>query len=163
MKENTSIDHIRLETRALNIHGTLEIFVAPSSGKGHDSGYTKVRNGLEALGFRVTSLEPTGTPVLNRKLADEQPAAEKLPEGDSLMVHVPDATRGALIEALATMPDEAFGWFVLACPQSAMTQGGAAQIWPDGTGGFTAESRKSIDAVRDAAQAYMENRRRGND
>lgn len=61
MKENTSIDYVSLETRALNIQGTLQIFIASSGHKGHDSGYTHIRNGLVALGFRVTSLEPTGT------------------------------------------------------------------------------------------------------
>lgn len=85
---------------------------------------------------------------------------ETLTAGDSLLVHVPDATRGALITALATMPDEAFGWFVLACPQSAMTQGGATQIWPDGIGGFTGASRQSIEAVRAAAKSYMDQRQR---
>lgn len=70
-------------------------------------------------------------------------------------VQVPDATRRDLIKALATMPDEAFGWFVLACPTSAMMHGGRAQIWPDGIGGFSGDSRASIEAVRKAADAYL--------
>ena len=81
---------------------------------------------------------------------------KKTPRGDSLMVHVPDATRGDLLAALATMPDEAFGWFVLACPRAAMTKGGLAQIWPDGMGGFTQASRASVEAVRKAADAYLD-------
>lgn len=75
--------------------------------------------------------------------------------GDSFTVHVPDANRGALITALATMPDEAFSWFVLACPVSAMMKGGNAQIWPDGMGGFSPESRASVEAVRAAADDYL--------
>jgi hypothetical protein len=75
MKENTSIDHISLESRALNIQGTLQIFTV-SSGKAHDSGYTKVRNGLETLGFRVTSLEPTGTKT-DAQQADEQASKDE--------------------------------------------------------------------------------------
>lgn len=70
-------------------------------------------------------------------------------------VAVPNATRRDLIAALATMPDEAFDWFVVACPTSAMAHGGRAQIWPDGIGGFSAESRASIDAVRKTADAYL--------
>lgn len=88
-----------------------------------------------------------------------KPKFTRSPRGDSFMVHVPDATRGALIEALATMPDEAFGWFVLACPVSAMTKGGRAQIWPDGMGGFSQESRASVDVVRQAADAYLDAQR----
>ena len=75
--------------------------------------------------------------------------------GDSFTVVVPDATRGQIIEALTTMPDEAFGWFVLACQPSAMTHGANAQIWPDGIGGFTSQSRKAITAIREAAAAYI--------
>lgn len=74
-------------------------------------------------------------------------------------VHVPDVARVALLTALATMPDEAFGWFVLACPVSAMMKGGHAQIWPDGMGGFSQESQTSVEAVRAAADAYLEAKR----
>lgn len=71
-----------------------------------------------------------------------------------ISVRVPDVKRRDLIAALAIMPEEAFSWFVLACPTSAMLHGGHAQIWPDGAGGFSSESRASIDAVRKAADAY---------
>jgi hypothetical protein len=64
--------------------------------------------------------------------------------------------REALLAALRDMPDEAFGWFVLACPPKAMMHGATAQIWPDGIGGFTPASRKSIEAVRKAAQEYAD-------
>jgi hypothetical protein len=71
-------------------------------------------------------------------------------QGDSFMVHVPDANRGALIAALATMPDEAFGWFVA----------WALQGYPDGLGGFQNESRTSIEALRAAAKDLMGKRYR---
>jgi hypothetical protein len=64
-----------------------------------------------------------------------------------------DRTR--IIAALTTMPDEAFGWFVLAAQTSAMIKGGNTQIWPDGIGGFTDESRKSITEIRAAAEEYL--------
>jgi len=83
--------------------------------------------------------------------------APKAPKGDSLMVHVPNANRGDLIAALATMPDEAFGWFVLACRPAAMMTGALSQIWPDGMGGFSSASRASVEAVRQAAAAYLGN------
>jgi hypothetical protein len=76
------------------------------------------------------------------------------PTGDSLTVHVPDATRGKIIEALATMDDEAFSWLVRAMPPSAMLHGARCQIWPDGLGGF--RDRATIDALRTAAQAWIE-------
>ena len=56
---------------------------------------------------------------------------------------------------LATMPDEAFNWFVLALPPKAMMHGANAQIWPDGIGGFTDESRKSINEIRKVADEYI--------
>ena len=74
---------------------------------------------------------------------------KKAPRGDSLMVHVPDATRGKLLEALALMPDEVFGWFVV------WANGGMMQF-PDGLGGFLPESRASIATLRDAAAKYLE-------
>lgn len=70
-----------------------------------------------------------------------------------------DASRKALLDALGSMPDEAFGYFVLACRPSAMTHGALAQIWPDGIGGFTGASRKSITDVRNAAEVYLEGKR----
>ena len=77
------------------------------------------------------------------------------PRGDSLMIHVPDATRGDLLAALATMPDEAFGWFVLACQPIRVGTGATSQIWPGGMGGFSSESRASVAAVRKAADLYL--------
>lgn len=67
--------------------------------------------------------------------------------------------RARLLKALATMPDEAFSWVVLACGQSAMTHGALAQVWPDGVGGFTAASRASIEEARAAAVAWLEAQR----
>lgn len=69
-----------------------------------------------------------------------------LHRGDSLMIHVPDANRGALLTALATMPDEAFGWFVVWAT-------GVNVQYPDGLGGFSDESQASIQALRTAAHA----------
>lgn len=73
------------------------------------------------------------------------------------MVHVPDATRGKMIEALATMDDEAFSWLVLAIPPRAMLHGATCQIWPDGLGGF--QDREKIDELRTAAQAWLDGRK----
>lgn len=64
--------------------------------------------------------------------------------------------RAGLLTALATMPDEAFMWLVLACRQRAMVNGANNQVWPDGIGGFTSESRSAIDGVRGAAEAWIE-------
>ena len=75
-----------------------------------------------------------------------------------LYVHVPDATRRKIIEALATMDDEAFSWLVLAMPPSAMLHGGTCQIWPDGLGGF--QDREKIEALRTAAQAWINARQK---
>jgi hypothetical protein len=54
-----------------------------------------------------------------------------------------------LLLILATMPDEAFGWFV-AWASGHMTQ------YPDGLGGFKDESRKSITELRKEAKHFME-------
>lgn len=54
--------------------------------------------------------------------------------------------RVELLEALISMPDEAFGWFVAWC----MTG------FPDGLGGFKPESRQSITALRAAAIVYRD-------
>lgn len=78
------------------------------------------------------------------------------PRGDSIIIHVPDANRVKLLEALATMPDEAFQWFVLATLPSAQLRGANRQIWPDGIGGFMADSKSSITAIRAAAEAYVQ-------
>ena len=132
-----------LQTRAGNVAAIMEIDATSEKAAAalRDDIYdtiNRMRNLLGPLQYITTSEE------LNE------------PErGDSLMVYVPDATRGDLIAALATMPDEAFGWFVLACAMSAMTKGGNAQIWPDGMGGFSSESRASVDVVRAAADTYM--------
>jgi hypothetical protein len=69
-----------------------------------------------------------------------------------------DRTR--LLQALTTMPEEAFGYFVLASLPSAMLHGAHAQIWPDGIGGFTQASKDAITAVRAAAAAYVDAARR---
>jgi len=54
-----------------------------------------------------------------------------------------------LLLTLATMPDEAFGWFV------AWANGGMMQ-YPDGLGGFKSESRESILALRKEAKEYLD-------
>lgn len=56
--------------------------------------------------------------------------------------------RMQLLLALAFMPEEAFGWFVA-------WASGASMPFPDGLGGFQPASRESIQALRDAARAYM--------
>jgi len=66
-----------------------------------------------------------------------------------------DLRRRPLLIELINMPEEAFAYLVLACQQSAMLKGANTQIWPDGVGGFTRESRKSIEAVRAAADVYL--------
>lgn len=55
-----------------------------------------------------------------------------------------------LLLVLATMPDEAFGWFV-GWANGIMIQ------YPDGLGGFQDESRKSILALRKEAKVYSDN------
>lgn len=55
-----------------------------------------------------------------------------------------------LLLILATMPDEAFGWVV----ESIAQVEGRQNIWPDGIGGFTKESRASITAAREAAAEF---------
>lgn len=67
-----------------------------------------------------------------------------------------DRTR--ILKALETMPDEAFGWLVLALRPHAMTGVSAAlaQVWPDGVGGFGHDSRRSIEETRAAVVEYLE-------
>lgn len=65
------------------------------------------------------------------------------------------SARNRFLAALITMPDEAFAWLVLASQPQAMTHGGNAQIWPDGTGGFMPASRVAIAAVQAAAADYL--------
>ena len=76
-----------------------------------------------------------------------------VPVGDSLMIHCPNAYRGRLLITLATMPDEAFGWFVV------WASGGMMQF-PEGLGGFMPESRAAITELRAAATAFMELKQR---
>lgn len=54
-----------------------------------------------------------------------------------------------LLLILATMPDEAYGWFVI-WASGRMTQ------YPDGLGGFQNDSRESIQALRKEAKEFME-------
>lgn len=72
----------------------------------------------------------------------------------------PPLDRTRLLAALTTMPDEAFGWFVLATTPSAQLKGANAQIWPDGIGGFTQASKEAIAEIRAAAEAYLAEARR---
>jgi len=53
-----------------------------------------------------------------------------------------------LLLTLATMPDEAWGWFVA-------WAGGASVQYPDGLGSFSPESREAIQALREAARARL--------
>lgn len=53
-----------------------------------------------------------------------------------------DQSRTRLFTLLAEMPDEAFGWVLIAL---------ATRIWPDGLGGFMPDSRTSIEAVKSEA------------
>lgn len=64
--------------------------------------------------------------------------------------------RHEILRILGSMPDEAFGWFILACRASAMTTGANAQIWPDGMGGFREDSRAAVAALRTEAQRYID-------
>lgn len=57
--------------------------------------------------------------------------------------------RGRLLMVLATMPDEAFGWFV-------GWASGMTMQYPDGLGGFQDASRVSIEALRREATALMD-------
>lgn len=59
-----------------------------------------------------------------------------------------DPKRQKLIDALSSMPDESFGWFV-GWASGAMVQ------YPDGLGGFMPESRKSVETLRAEANAYL--------
>jgi hypothetical protein len=54
-----------------------------------------------------------------------------------------------LLLILATMPDEAFGWFV-GWASGVMIQ------YPDGLGGFQNDSRESITALRKEAANYID-------
>jgi len=80
-------------------------------------------------------------------------ATKAITDTERIAAELPDRTR--LLEALRTMPDEAFEWFVLATTPSAMLKGANAQIWPDGIGGFQQASKEAITEVRAAAEAYL--------
>ena len=68
--------------------------------------------------------------------------------------------RDKMISVLRDMPEEAFGWFVLAAYPSAMLKGANTQIWPDGIGGFTEPSRKSITEMRETAAEWVKAKQR---
>jgi hypothetical protein len=53
------------------------------------------------------------------------------------------------------MPDEAFSWLVVACMPPGSIMFRAAQIWPDGVGGFSPASRTAITEARAAAAELM--------
>lgn len=67
-----------------------------------------------------------------------------------------ETKRQRLLDAIGTLPDEALSWLALACAPKAMLHGAHAQIWPDGIGGFTRESRAAIDRVREAAASCFD-------
>lgn len=104
-------DSLRLESRALNIQG--EIQVSAVTGKGQDSGWSKVRDGLEALGFRVSSGE--ADEQVSAQQADEQASQdewlamsidriiERLNEvtSERRMPLTPDEIRNVLVEVLS--------------------------------------------------------------
>lgn len=60
------------------------------------------------------------------------------------MRHTP---REKLLHVLEAMPNEAFGWLLNAILHN---------IWPDGTGGFTLESRTAIRKAQEAAQVLFD-------
>lgn len=65
----------------------------------------------------------------------------------------PDQNKADLVNAIANLPEEAFGWLVLTlCDLPLQTARG--QVWPDGLGGFSNESRTGIEAVRTAARVF---------
>lgn len=88
-----------------------------------------------------------------------EPAGGAVRAGEPIVANhprvAPLSPKQRIIAALDAMPDEAFGWFVLAARPSAMTQGALTQIWPDGIGGFQQASRDAITAVRTAADDYV--------
>lgn len=67
---------------------------------------------------------------------------------DRVQIRVP-AGRGALVKALAQLPEEAWGYFVA-------WAAGAPVGYPDGLGGFRDDSREAIAALRSAAKAALE-------
>lgn len=63
----------------------------------------------------------------------------------------PPADRVPLMAALASMPDEAFGWLLLTLCDLPLSTG-RGQVWPDGLGGFMDASRVAIEKVRAEAR-----------
>lgn len=63
-------------------------------------------------------------------------------------------SRVKLLLCLATMPDEAFSWFVAWALQNDFKWPGKFKF-PDGLGGFRPESRSAIEQLRAAATEYM--------
>ena len=64
-----------------------------------------------------------------------------------------DRTR--ILKALEEMPDEAFGWVVMAMTPRSQMRGADIQIWPDGIGGFSQDSKNSINICRNAAEIWL--------
>lgn len=62
----------------------------------------------------------------------------------------PHDHRAALLQVLAEMPEEAFGWLALLI---AGMRGG--QVWPSGLGGFSRESQASIRAAMEEARLLI--------
>lgn len=65
----------------------------------------------------------------------------------TLTIH---SDRAALLEALNTMPDEAFSWVI----EWAAGDTGTPIAFPDGLGGFMDDSRTAILALQAAARDY---------
>jgi hypothetical protein len=63
----------------------------------------------------------------------------------------PPTPQDKIVEALRTMPAEAFSWLVITMAHLPNGQ----QIWPDGLGGFNPESRKSIESVMKLSNEYL--------
>ncbi len=70
-------------------------------------------------------------------MKDEHVPADKFP------------ARRELLQVLATMPEEAFGYFV------AWATGGVPIQYPSGLGGFMPDSQASIKQLRADAAAYL--------
>lgn len=115
------INYIKLETRALNIQGTLNVHAVV--GKGVNNGWDKIKNGLLALGFQLSS--------------DEEPIP-------------PVQKRDRFLLILSQMPEESFGWIVASLIPNA-GRAGHSQIFPDGMGGFQSASQKSVEALQKEA------------
>lgn len=71
----------------------------------------------------------------------------------SVRILVADDDRLPVLEALATMPAEAWGWVVLTLTDAPL-ETGRGQVWPDGLGGFMRESQEAIQKTRAAARKF---------